>query len=118
MRYYVMNDMLVGVRDPHGIRPLILGKVGDAYVPASETCALDIIGASYIRDIDAGEMVSISKDGIESRRIAPEEPSRFCIFLNIFILPAQIQFWKASQSIRRAKILAPSWQPNPLLMPI
>jgi amidophosphoribosyltransferase len=80
----VMDDMLVGVRDPHGIRPLILGKVGDAYVLASETCALDIIGASYMRDIDAGEMVSISKDGIESRRIAPKEPSRFCIFEYIY----------------------------------
>jgi len=80
----VMDDMMVGVRDPHGIRPLVLGKVGDAYVLASETCALDIIGASYIRDIEAGEMVSISKDGIESRRIAPAQPQRFCIFEYIY----------------------------------
>ena len=76
----VMDDMLVGVRDPHGIRPLILGKVGDAYVLTSETCALDIIGASYIRDIDAGEIVSISKDGIESRRFAPRRAIAFLYF--------------------------------------
>ncbi|GIR77642.1 MAG: hypothetical protein CM15mP80_02670 [Alphaproteobacteria bacterium] len=51
----IVDDKLIGVRDPMGIRPLVLGKVGTAHILASETCALDIIGADYIRDIAPGE---------------------------------------------------------------
>lgn len=80
----VIDDALIGVRDPHGIRPLILGKLGESYVLASETCALDIIGAEYVRDIKAGEMVYIDKNGLSSHRIAPSLPSRFCIFEYIY----------------------------------
>ena len=80
----IIDDALIGVRDPHGIRPLILGKLADSYVLASETCALDIIGAEYIRDIEAGEMVYIDKNGLKSHRIAPPQPSRFCIFEYIY----------------------------------
>ena len=80
----VIDDALIGVRDPHGIRPLILGRLGDSYILASETCALDIIGAEYVRDIEAGEMVCITAQGLSSTRIAPEQPSRFCIFEYIY----------------------------------
>ena len=80
----LIDDMLIGVRDPLGIRPLILGRLGDGYVLASETCALDIIGADYIRDIEPGEMVCISKDGLSSHRFTPAQPSRFCIFEYIY----------------------------------
>ncbi len=80
----IMEGCLVGVRDPLGIRPLVIGTLGDATILASETCALDIIGADYIRDIDPGEMVIISENGVKSTRIAEQQPSRFCIFEYIY----------------------------------
>ena len=80
----VVEGTLIGVRDPLGIRPLVMGTIGDATILASETCALDIIGAEYVRDIDPGEMVIISKDGVSSLRIAENQPSRFCIFEYIY----------------------------------
>ena len=80
----VAKDMLIGVRDPHGVRPLVLGKQGDAYVLASETCALDIVGASFERDLDPGEMVVIDKSGITSRKPFQPQSHRFCIFEYIY----------------------------------
>ena len=80
----VAKDMLIGVRDPHGVRPLVLGKQGDAYVLASETCALDIVGASFERDLDPGEMVVIDKSGITSRKPFQPQSRRFCIFEYIY----------------------------------
>ena len=76
----VVEGCLIGVRDPLGIRPLVMGTIGDATILASETCALDIIGADYVRDIDPGEMVIISKDSVSSVRLTEPQPSRFCIF--------------------------------------
>lgn len=60
------NKKLIGARDPLGIRPLVLGKLGDAHILASETCALDIIGATYVRDIENGEVIVIDEDGVQS----------------------------------------------------
>ena len=80
----VADDMLIGVRDPFGIRPLILGKQGDAYVLASETCALDIVGAEIVRDLKPGEMVIINKDGITTFEPFPQQKSRFCVFEYIY----------------------------------
>ena len=60
------RSKLIGVRDPRGVRPLVLGKVGDGFALSSETCALDIIGAEFVRDVAPGEMVVISNNGIES----------------------------------------------------
>ena len=80
----VAKDILIGVRDPHGVRPLVLGKQGDAYVLASETCALDIVGASFVRDLDPGEMVVIDKNGIESLKPFQPQSHRFCIFEYIY----------------------------------
>jgi amidophosphoribosyltransferase len=80
----VAKDMLIGVRDPHGVRPLVLGKQGDAYVLASETCALDIVGASFERDLDPGEMVVIDKSGITSRKPFQLQSHSFCIFEYIY----------------------------------
>jgi amidophosphoribosyltransferase len=57
---------LIGVRDPYGIRPLVIGKLKNSYVLASETCALDIIGAKFIRDVENGEIVIIENDKLES----------------------------------------------------
>jgi amidophosphoribosyltransferase len=78
------SKKLIGVRDPWGVRPLVLGKLDDAYILASETCALDIIGAEFVRDIEAGELVVITKDGIESYRPFAPQKSRFCIFEYVY----------------------------------
>jgi amidophosphoribosyltransferase len=74
------NDSLVGIRDPHGIRPLVMGKLGDATILTSETCALDIIGAEFVREIEPGEMVVINKDGLQSSSPFPKVAPRPCIF--------------------------------------
>ncbi|HKQ95590.1 MAG TPA: amidophosphoribosyltransferase [Aestuariivirgaceae bacterium] len=78
------NDKLIGVRDPLGIRPLVLGEFNGAYVLASETCALDIIGARFIREIDNGEVVVITADGVESLRPFPRLAPRPCIFEYVY----------------------------------
>jgi amidophosphoribosyltransferase len=75
---------LIGARDAYGVRPLILGRLGDAYVLASETCALDIIGAKYVRDVEAGEIVVIDEKGLHSIKPFNKRPSRFCIFEYIY----------------------------------
>jgi amidophosphoribosyltransferase len=76
---------LIGVRDPHGFRPLCIGRVGDAYVLSSETCALDLIHAKFVRDVEPGEIVIISKDGLRSVRAFPEhQREAFCIFEYVY----------------------------------
>ena len=78
------SKKLIGVRDPWGVRPLVLGKLDEAYILASETCALDIIGAEFVRDIAPGEMLVITKDGIESYHPFAKQPHRLCIFEYIY----------------------------------
>jgi amidophosphoribosyltransferase len=78
------QDKLIGIRDPHGIRPMVLGRLGDAYILASETCALDIIGAEFEREIEPGEMVVINKDGLESSKPFDNVPARPCIFEYVY----------------------------------
>jgi len=78
------NDMMIGARDPIGIRPLVLGKLGGAFVLASETCALDMVGAEFLREVDNGEVVVITEDGIQSHRPFPMRPARPCIFEYIY----------------------------------
>ena len=75
---------LIGCRDPLGVRPLVLGQVGEGWVLASETCALDIIGAEFIREIEPGEMVVITKKGVESHHPFRPAKSRFCIFEHVY----------------------------------
>jgi amidophosphoribosyltransferase len=78
------NKKLMGARDPHGIRPLVIGELDGRYILASETCALDIIGARFVRDVENGEVVVISEAGIESLRFAPPQPQRPCVFEYIY----------------------------------
>ncbi len=78
------NKKLIGARDPLGIRPLMLGKLNGAYILCSETCALDIIGATFVREVENGEVVVISEDGIESHWPFPRQPARPCIFEYIY----------------------------------
>ena len=75
---------VIGVRDPLGVRPLVLGRLGEAHIVTSETCALDIIGADYLRDVEPGEMVVLDESGIHSIRPFPAAASRFCIFEYIY----------------------------------
>jgi amidophosphoribosyltransferase len=77
-------DELYAVRDPRGFRPLNLGKLGDAWLVASETCAFDLLNAQYVREIEPGEMVRISRSGIESIHFAPEKPHQQCIFEHVY----------------------------------
>ena len=78
------QSTLIGVRDPYGIRPLIIGKIKDSYVLASETCALDIIGAKYIRDVENGEIVLIENNELKSFKPFPARKVRPCVFEYIY----------------------------------
>ena len=78
------QDKLIGVRDPHGIRPLCLGKTEDGWVLSSESCALDAIGAELVRDIEPGEIVVIDKDGIKSLRYSENTQCQTCAFEYIY----------------------------------
>ncbi|MCW1934007.1 amidophosphoribosyltransferase [Pararhodobacter zhoushanensis] len=75
---------LIGVRDKLGVRPLVLGKIGDGFALASETCALDIIGAEFLREIEPGEMVVIDHKGVVSSRPFERTSPRFCIFEQVY----------------------------------
>ena len=78
------QSTLIGVRDPYGIRPLIIGKIKDSYVLASETCALDIIGAKYVRDVENGEIVLIENNELKSFKPFPARKVRPCVFEYIY----------------------------------
>jgi amidophosphoribosyltransferase len=96
------NKKLIGVRDPLGIRPLVLGEIEGKYVLASETCALDMIGARFVRDIEHGEMVVISQDGIESLRPFPARQARPCIFEYVyFARPDSVVNGKSVYEVRK-----------------
>jgi amidophosphoribosyltransferase len=82
----ILTDQeLIGVRDPHGFRPLCLGRLDDAWVLSSETCALDLIHAKFVRDVAPGEIVIISRDGLRSIPAFPDHQRRaFCIFEYVY----------------------------------
>jgi amidophosphoribosyltransferase len=82
---FLTKDALYGVRDPRGFRPLVLGKLGESYVLCSETCALDLIDAEYVREVEPGEMVRIDESGVRSLRpFAPAPPAQ-CIFEHVYL---------------------------------
>ncbi len=96
------NKKLLGARDPYGIRPLILGRLNGAPILASETCALDMIGASFERNIEPGEVVVITEDGIESHRPFAEIRPRPCIFEFVyFARPDSIVDGKSVYEVRK-----------------
>jgi amidophosphoribosyltransferase len=96
------NKKLIGARDPLGIRPLVLGRLGNSYILASETCALDIIGARYERDIENGEVVVITEQGVQSIKPFPATAPRPCIFEYIyFSRPDSILGGKPVYEIRK-----------------
>ncbi|MVX64146.1 amidophosphoribosyltransferase [Clostridium chromiireducens] len=78
------KDKLIGARDPHGIRPLCLGKINEGYILTSESCALDAVGAEHVRDIEPGEIVIIDKEGINSYRYSENTKCQTCAFEYIY----------------------------------
>ena len=78
------NKKLVGVRDPYGIRPLVIGKLNNSYIFASETCALDIVGATFVREVDNGEIVTVEDNKLSSIKPFPKQKPRPCIFEYIY----------------------------------
>ena len=95
------RDRLIGARDPHGFRPLALGRLGEAWVLCSETCALDLIGATYVRDVEPGEVVIISAHGLRSvKPYPPARPSQ-CIFEHVyFSRPDSYVFGESVNEVR------------------
>jgi amidophosphoribosyltransferase len=95
------RDRLIGARDPHGFRPLALGRLGDAWVVCSETCALDLIGATYVRDVEPGEVVIASAQGLRSvKPFAPARPSQ-CVFEHVyFSRPDSYVFGESVNEVR------------------
>jgi amidophosphoribosyltransferase len=97
------NKKLIGARDPLGIRPLIIGELNGAYILCSETCALDIIGARFVREVENGEVVVISETGIESLHPFPKQQARPCIFEYIyFSRPDSILGGRSVYDVRKA----------------
>jgi len=97
------KDAIIGVRDPNGVRPLALGKLGDTYILASESCAFDITGAEFVRDVEAGEIIIIDKDGVRSIKPFGNNPGRFCVFEYIyFARPDSIIENRSVYEVRKA----------------
>ena len=95
------TDRLIAVRDPHGFRPLALGKLGDACVVCSETCALDLIGAEWIRDIEPGEVFIVGPDGVQSLQPFPPARLAHCVFEHVyFARPDSYVFGKSVNEVR------------------
>ena len=80
----ITKDSMIAVRDPHGFRPLALGKLGDGWAVTSETCGLDLIGATYVRDVEPGEVLIIGPHGLRSIKPFPPAPLSHCIFEHVY----------------------------------
>ena len=78
------RDEIYAIRDPRGFRPLNLGRLDASWIVGSETCAFDLIDAEYVREVEPGEMVRVSRSGIESIHFAPEKPHQYCIFEHVY----------------------------------
>ena len=78
------RDHVIAARDPHGFRPMAIGKLGEAWVVCSETCALDLINATYVRDVEPGEVVILGADGLRSRRAFPPAKLAHCVFEHVY----------------------------------
>lgn len=95
------KDRIIGARDPHGFRPLALGQLGDAWVMCSETCALDLIGATYVRDVEPGEILIASADGLKSIKPFAPAPQSQCVFEHVyFARPDSYVFGESVNEVR------------------
>jgi amidophosphoribosyltransferase len=97
------KNRLIAARDPHGFRPLALGRLGDAWIVCSETCALDLIGATYVRDVEPGELLVISDGGLRSIRPYPPSQLAHCVFEHVyFARPDSYVFGRSVSEVRTA----------------
>jgi amidophosphoribosyltransferase len=108
------RDSVVAFRDPAGLRPLCLGKVGDRYCVASESCALDIIGAELLREVEPGEMVSIAERGIETHQVVKGERRAFCIFEHIYFARPDSRLEGNRTHVSRRKMGEILWREAPV----
>jgi amidophosphoribosyltransferase len=96
------EDRLIGARDPAGFRPLVLGRLGDSWVLASETCALDLVDATYEREIEPGEIIEITAEGVRSLRPFPVQTHRRCVFEYVyFARPDSVLFGRNVYEVRK-----------------
>jgi amidophosphoribosyltransferase len=96
------NKELIAARDPLGFRPLVLGKLKDSYIVSSETCAFDLVGAKYLREIEPGEILVINKEGVKSYMPFKKKDRKYCIFEYIyFARPDSYMFGKTVYSVRK-----------------
>lgn len=97
------EDKLIGIRDPYGVRPLVIGCLnGNEYVLSSETCALNIIGARFMREVEPGEMIIIDRNGINERQVTPTQKHALCIFEFIyFARPDSIMYDRTLHNVRQ-----------------
>jgi amidophosphoribosyltransferase len=95
------KNRLIAARDPHGFRPLALGRLGDAWIVCSETCAMDLIGATYVRDIEPGELLVITEAGLRSIKPFPPQPLAHCVFEHVyFARPDSYVFGRSVNEVR------------------
>lgn len=106
----ITEDTLIGVRDPNGIRPLCLGKVGDGYILASESCAIDAVNGEFVRDVQPGEIVIINKDGIKSVNLDDKTSKQTCVFEYVYFarpdsvidgIPVQAARYKMGEALAK-----------------
>ncbi len=115
----VMTDeCVIAFRDPHGLRPLALGVIeefdGDVYCVASESCAFDLIGARYLRDVEPGEMVTLNADGVSSRIIDADQRRAFCVFEYIYFARPDSQMGGIRLQVARARMGEILWREAPV----
>lgn len=116
------ENSLIAARDPHGFRPLCLGEINGSYVLASETCALDLVQARYLRDVQPGEVILIDQDGLHAERPFPKVKPAFCIFEYIYFARPDSNIFGANVYLIRKKLGARLAEESPaeadLVMPI
>jgi amidophosphoribosyltransferase len=115
----VTEDAVVAFRDPHGVRPLALGRIDDdggrpAYCVASESCAFDLIGAHYLRDVEPGEVVTLSERGLHSQIVAPAERKAFCVFEYIYFARPDSRMAGTVLQVARARMGEILWREAPV----
>ncbi|MEX2253008.1 MAG: amidophosphoribosyltransferase [Thermoleophilaceae bacterium] len=108
------SDAVVAFRDAAGVRPLSLGRIGDRYCVASESCAFDIIGAELLREIEPGEMVSISERGLETRQVIESERRAFCVFEHIYFARPDSKLEGNRTQVSRRKMGEILWRESPV----
>ena len=108
------RDGVIAFRDPHGLRPLALGQLGDRYCVASESCAFDIIGARYLRDLEPGELISIGERGIKTRMVVEGERRAFCVFEHIYFARPDSRMEGNVLQVARGRMGEILWSESPV----